>query len=175
MSFKTLEEFYKFIKYLEELDCSKENLFKLKNFLKFSPNKFARKLGIDEIMFQKEFNQIKKRIHRKYLYDKEVYNLSKLNPNKKTITHMGTFGDDFASIRLEAMPCICIKDLMKKGEAKFYKTIKYLYYLLSKDGYIISKNHIVLSEHEHKIYLTEKEFEEHFLDLREYKLKQLLD
>lgn len=61
MLFNSKEEFYNYIEYLKALPINEASIFKIRNFLKFSPNKFARKIEINEEDFQREFNQIKNR------------------------------------------------------------------------------------------------------------------
>ena len=182
MSFETLEQFYEYVRYLEQIEPTEENILKLRNFMKLSPNKFARKLRIDDMSFQKEYNEIKGKIHRKYIYDKEYVKLVSHNPKSGYTTHWahsgvgrshhGSYYNNLQPKTVVTIPCICIKDYMKMGEPKFYKNIKYLYYHFDDFGI---KNHFVLTSKDIKKDFTKQEFDEHFLDLREYKLKQLLD
>ena len=58
--FKNIEEVLEYIVYLNNLSITKGNLVPFKNFLKFSPEKLAKKFELDELSLVKDFNQYKK-------------------------------------------------------------------------------------------------------------------
>jgi hypothetical protein len=68
--------------------------------------------------------------------------------------------------------CVCKKFFQIKSNAKFYPTITYLYCEL--EGFFPNENLVVFAENQ-KVYITEDEFNENFIDLREYKINSIIN
>jgi hypothetical protein len=171
MLFKDLEEFYKKVEEVSKFEPTKENVDYLKNFLRFSPNRFARKLGIDEIEFQKKFNSLKPKLGKKLTYMRNVLKLSKYSPTPK-ILEAYIYENDILNIKeVSTTVCICKKDFRIDKRIHFYKGINYLYAKTFKD----IKEYMVFDEDERiNIELNKKTFLEHFVDAREFKINQIL-
>lgn len=169
MLFNNLDEFYKKLEEVSKFEPTKENVDYLKNFLRFSPNRFARKLGIDEIEFQKKFNSLKPKLVRKLTYMRNVLKLSKYNPTPK-MADIYLHEDGILNFKKSnVIVCICKKDFRSNKGLYFYKTIKYLYTIKQNNIYI------VIFENERSfVQLNKKTFLEHFVDMREFKINQIL-
>lgn len=167
--FKSIEEVLQYVNYLIKIDnndISIENIEQFNKFLKFSPEKMARRFELDELDVVKEFNQYKKEINKKLIIYKKVKELK----NKKIIP----FGFNYSKQIYDTKVSFCEKFFEIKYEHKttrFYPTIKYLYVKLD-DNVVLFPNNNYQST---KLYMTYKEFDEHFIDMREYKINQILD
>lgn len=98
------------INYLKELPITDDSILKIRNFLRFSPNKFARKLGINEEDFQRKFNQIKKPLHLKSLYFNRILTLRDYRPELDSFYKYFNLGgkiDKWKEIELKRNMCIC--------------------------------------------------------------------
>jgi hypothetical protein len=65
-SFKSIEEFNNYFKYLIELKTD-DNISELKNFLRISPERIAKYLDINVMKFVKQVNINKKQVHNKLI------------------------------------------------------------------------------------------------------------
>ena len=99
----------------------------------------------------------KKKIHKKIIIYNKVRQLKKVKLNPFTFHYSG--------VAHKTKPCMCSKLFESKFKHRtftFYPEVKYLYVEL--DEMIV-----LFPRREHiKLYSTKKEFNEHFLDMREY-------
>lgn len=169
MSFNSEEELYDYIQHLETLPINQESVFEIQNFLKFSPNKFARKLKIDEEEFQKKFNQLKKPLHLKSLTYKKILKLKDYRPElgiyDKLLNVTSWDLKNWEKIQLKKNMCICKKNL--KDDLCFYESIFYSY---CEFGYII----MVFNENNTILEISPKKFNEYFIDYREWVINNIL-
>jgi hypothetical protein len=171
MLFNNEDEFFKHVEYLKTLTISEDSIFKIKNFLKFSPNKFARKIGIDEEEFQKEFNQIKKPLHLKLLYYKKVISLRDYRPElgifEKFINLGRKWDSDWVKVQLRKSMCVCIKSFKRHGDPTFYETIYYSYCQYEYE-------YILFDSNDKSIELNSDEFNHYFIDYRDWAIGKIL-
>ncbi len=171
MLFNNEDEFFKHVEYLKTLTISEDSIFKIKNFLKFSPNKFARKIGIDEEEFQRKFNQIKKPLHLKLLYYKKVISLRDYRPElgifEKFINLGKKWDSDWIKVEIRKSMCVCIKSFKRHGDPTFYETIYYSYCLYDDRYFLFDSN-------DRSIELNSDEFNQHFIDYRDWAIDKIL-
>jgi hypothetical protein len=169
MLFNSKEEFYQYVDYLNNLNISQESIFKIHNFLKFSPNKFARKIEINEEDFQKEFNQIKKPLHLKCLTFKKITKLKDYRPElgiySKFLKPTTWDIQKWEKIDLVKSMCICKKNL--KDNLCFYETIYYSYCVNDNIFYVFSENNSILE-------MDINIFNQHFIDYREWVIDSIV-
>lgn len=169
MSFNSEKELYDYIQHLETLPINQESVFEIHNFLKFSPNKFARKLKIDEEQFQKKFNQLKKPLHLKCLTYKKILKLKDYRPElgiyDKFLRATSWDLKNWEKIQLKKNMCICKKNL--KDDLCFYESIFYSY---CEFGHII----MVFNENNTILEISPKKFNEYFIDYREWIINNIL-
>lgn len=163
--FKNIEEVLEYIGYLNNLSITKGNLVSFKNFLKFSPEKLAKKFELDKLSLVKDFNQYKKEIHKRVIIYEKVKSLKKNNPEPFKFH----FGGDIYMTKVS----VCenyFETKYKSRTIKFYPGVKYLYVML-KTEFILFPNE---NDTRKKLFLTENEFNNYFLDMREFKINQIL-
>ena len=83
----TLDEYNSLYEKLLKTKITETNLVEFHKFTRFSPEKFSKKLGIDELEFIKKCNSDKKEIHNKILGWKRIKNLKGYNPKSTLITN----------------------------------------------------------------------------------------
>lgn len=171
MLFNSKEEFYQYVDYLNSLPVDEDSVFKIRNFLKFSPNKFARKIGINEEEFQREFNQLKKPIHLKSLLYKKILSLRDWRPKLGTFKTFIDLGkdkiSDWTNVEIVKSMCVCLQTFKKHGEPTFYETIYYSYSQYNDNFFIFDTNDRVLE-------LSIDEFNKYFQDYRDWVLGRIL-
>jgi hypothetical protein len=171
MLFNSKEDFYDYNEYLKTLPISEDSVFKIRNFLKFSPNKFARKIGINEEEFQKEFNQLKKPLHLKLLYYKKIISLKDYRPELgifEKFINLGSGKESYwVKVELRKSMCICIESFKRHGDPTFYETIYYSYCLYDNRYFLFDSN-------DRSIELNSNEFNHYFIDYRDWAIGKIL-
>ena len=161
--FKNIEEVLEYIVYLNNLSITKGNLVPFKKFLKFSPEKLAKKFDLDELSLVKDFNQYKKKIHKRIIIYEKVKYLKKINPEPFKFLYAGDTHITKVSV------CENFFETKYKSKTiKFYPGVKYLYVMSSE--IILFPN----GQAGKRLFLTEDEFNNYFLDMREFKINQIL-
>ena len=160
----SLQELNEWIEKIKNLNVDDDNIDLLNNFIRFSPEKFADKLGLERGLLVKEFDKHKKEVHNKVI----IYNRVKVLKKRK----LESFTFKYNGKPYPTKFCVCTKFLQVKSNAKFYPTITYLYCEL--DGFFPNENLVVFAENQ-KVYITENEFNENFIDLREYKINSIIN
>jgi hypothetical protein len=160
----SLQELNKWIEEIKNLEVNDDTIDELNSFIKFSTEKMADKLQIEREPLVKEFDKHKKEIHNKVI----IYNRVKVLKKRK----LEAFTFKYNGKPYPTKFCICTKFLQVKSNAKFYPTITYLYCEL--DGFFANENLVVFAENQ-KVYITENEFNENFIDLREYKINSIIN
>ncbi len=163
--FTNIGEVFTYIESL--LDIDNEDIIDVESFQKifnFSGERFAKKFNLDELTLVKEFNEYKKKIHKKIIIYNKVKELRKTTPKP--------FNFYYSGVQYKTKTCICSKFFESKYKHRtfsFYPQVKYLYVELDEMIVLFPKlEHI-------KLYSTKKEFNEHFLDMREYKINQIIN
>lgn len=130
----TLEEYNSLYNSLINTKITDSNLLEFHNFTRFSPEKFSRKLGIDELEFTKKCNNNKKEIHNKILGWKRLKKLKGYKPKpKQEIRHSwDRLGKKNIEVTYNFLVCICKKYCKldytySDRKYRFYEDIKYLY------------------------------------------------
>ena len=59
--FNTLDEVNDYYEYLKNIETTEDNIIVLMNFLRYSPERIAKKLNIDILEFVKKFNKYKRK------------------------------------------------------------------------------------------------------------------
>jgi hypothetical protein len=160
----SLQELNQWVEKIKNLDVDDNNIDLLNNFIKFSPEKFADKIGLERESIVKEFDKHKKEIHNKVI----VYNRVKVLKKRKLETFIFKYNGKPYPTKF----CVCKNFFQIKSNAKFYPSITYLYCEL--EGFFPNENLVVFAENQ-KIYITENEFNENFIDLREYKINSIIN
>lgn len=165
VEFKNIEEVVAHIESLLSIDNGDINdIEPFKKIHKLSAEKMAKRFGLDEMKLVKEFNQYKKKINKKVIIYNKVKELKKLNPKPFDFRYSG----DLHKTKV----CICSKFFeakFKHHTFSFYPEVKYLYVELDDSIILFPKQEHI------KLYSTKKEFNEHFLDMREYKINQIIN
>jgi hypothetical protein len=159
----SLQELNEWVEKIKELEVNDNNIDILNNFIRTSPEKIADKLGIERLPLVKEFDKHKKEIHNKII----IYNRVKVLKKRK----LETFNFKYNGKSYATKFCICTKFFQIKSNAKFYPSITYLYCEL--EGFFANENLVVFAENQ-KVYITEGEFNEYFIDMREYKINSII-
>lgn len=172
MSFDSEDEFYKYIEYLKELPMSQDSVLEINNFLRFSPNKFARKININEEDFQRKFNQLKKPLHLKSLYYKRIIKLRDYRPELGVFEKFMNLGrrkwdPDWVKFELRKSMCVCIKSFKRHGYPTFYETIYYSYCQYEYE-------YILFDTDGSNIELLSDDFDQHFIDYRDWTIGKIL-
>jgi len=163
--FKNIEDVVTHIESLLQID--NEDITNIKEYhkiFKFSAEKLANKFELDEMKLVKEFNQYKKQIYKKIIIFEKVKELKKKTPTPFNFYYNG--------IQYKTKICMCSKFFeakFKHHTFSFYPQVKYLYVELDDTIVLFPKQEHI------KLYSTKKEFNEHFLDMREYKINQIIN
>lgn len=158
----TLEEFNSWFDRLSSEPVNKSTKDEMDKFGRFSPEKFAKANNLDEETFVKEVNGYKKIIHNKLLCANRVDKLKKYKPDLTPIK--------YGTISIQPRICVCRKFFFSSGQYskfRFYETIKYHY--INRD-----ETMIVFNERRGSVHMTYSEFDEHFDDIRDVLIDQIL-
>lgn len=160
----SLQELNEWVERIKNLEVNDDNIELLNKFIRTSPEKIADKLGIERVSLVKEFDKHKKEIHNKVIIHNRIKQLKKRKLDPFTFYYNGKpYPTKF---------CICTNFLEVKSNAKFYPSIKYLYCEL--EGFLPNEDLVVFAENQ-KVYITEEEFNENFIDLREYNINLIIN
>jgi hypothetical protein len=166
VEFKNIEEVVTHINYLLQIDNKYiTDIEPFQKIFKLSAERFAKRFSLDKMTLVKEFNQYKKKIHKKIIIYNRVKKLKKVKLSQFTFYYSG--------VGYKTKNCICYKLFESKFKNRtftFYPEIEYLY--IELDNIIVLFPRI---EHIKQLYSTKKEFNEHFLDMREYKINQIIN
>lgn len=163
--FKNIDEV---ISYIESLiNRNNEDIIDIEEYhkiFKFSAEKLARRFNLDETKLVTDFNQYKKQIYKKIIIFEKVKKLKKINPENIYF--------NYANETYKTRNCVCIdffESKYKHHTFLFYPQVKYLYVELEKTIVLFpdNQNHI-------RLYATKKEFNKHFVDIREFKINQII-
>lgn len=160
----SLQEVNEWIEKIKNLEVNDDNINILNNFIRVSPEKIADRLSIERGPLVKEFDKHKKEIHNKVI----IYNRVKVLKKRKLEAFIFKYNGKPYPTKF----CVCKKFFEIKSNAKFYPTITYLYCEL--EGFLPNENLVVFAENQ-KVYITEDEFNENFIDLREYKINSIIN
>lgn len=173
----TLEEYDQLFNKLLYTKITTSNLEEFQKFIRFSPEKFSEKLGIDKQGFIKKCNSDKREIHNKILGWNKIKKLKKYKPINKVATrsYWNRLDKKWDHIALSFRVCICQKYIVLNmslgSKYRFYEDIKYIYcYDPMYDNRIILVNH----DESFEFKLTIKEFNEHFIDWRDHLISDIL-
>ena len=162
--FEKLEDLYDYVSYIKDIQVTDATIKEIASFSRISPERLARKFDLNEKDFVKKFNKIKKEINFKLLIHNNIKNLRKRKIEKVYLTTNNKV--------LSSKSCVCTRFFEVRFQSKnirFYPSIEYQY--INGDGLLIYTE----SKHLNKLYLTTDEFNQHFLDIREYKINQILE
>ncbi len=166
--FKKIEDVLDYIQTLlhidnkDIIDIDIDNFSKIK---KLSPEKIAKRFNLDELTLVKEFNQYKKQINKKIIIYNKVKKLKDVEPIPFTFNYSGN--------KYKTKISVCYKLFEVKYRHHlftFYPQVKYLYVELNEENIILFNDSNYL-----RLYSTTKEFNEHFIDSREYKINQIIN
>lgn len=166
----TLEDYNKWIEMLKNVEIRKSNTDLFDMVFKFSPDKFAKSKGLDIESFVKQFQKERKIIHHRLIDFKKIQALKK----RKVKTEKYTTGGKTYDARV----CVCIKrfkneEQRARNSYDFYETIQYNYVIVY-DSFFGKDDAIIFDDKGKRVYSTITEFNKHFIDIREYKIDQLL-
>ena len=162
--FKNIEDVEAHIESLLQIDNKDiTDIEPFQKIFKLSGERFAKRFDLDKMKLVKEFNQYKKKIHKKIIIYNKVKQLRKVKLNTLIFHYSG--------IGYKTKKCVCFKFFESKFKHRtfsFYPEVQYLYVELDDTIVLFPRcEHI-------KLYSTKKEFNEHFLDMREYKINQII-
>lgn len=164
--FNALDDLFDYVDYIRNMTTNDSSIVEIASFSRISPERLARKFDLNEKDFVKKFNKIKKEINFKLLMHNNIKNLRKRKIEKVYLTINNKV--------LSSKSCVCTRFFEVRFQSKnirFYPSIEYQY--INGDGLLIYTCNE--SKHLNKLYLTTDEFNQHFLDIREYKINQILD
>lgn len=160
----SLDELNEWIRKIKNLEVNDNNTYVFNDFIRLSPEKIADKLKVEKSYLIREFNKHKKEIHRKLIIHKRI----KVLKERK----LDTFNFNYNNKIYKTKFCVCKKFLQIKSNAKFYPNITYLYCEL--EAFLPNEKLVVFTENQ-KVYITEIEFNGNFIDLREYKINEIIN
>ncbi len=164
--FNSLDDLFDYVDYIRNMTTNDSSIEEIKNFKRISAERISRKFDLNEKDFVKKFNKIKKEVNFKLLMYNNIKKLRRRKIERVYIT--------INNAVLSSKSCICTKffdiNLTSKN-IRFYPSIEYQY--INADGLLIYTCNE--SKHLNKLYLTKDEFNDHFLDIREYKINQVLE
>jgi|LauGreDrversion4_2_1035121.scaffolds.fasta_scaffold15748_3 hypothetical protein len=173
----TLEEYNSLYDSLIKTKITESNLLEFHNFTRFSPEKFARKLGIDELEFTKKCNDNKKEIHNKILGWKRIKKLKGYKPIAKQEIRQrwDRKSGENTKVTYNFLVCICKKYCKLdytygSRKYRFYEDIKYLYCW----DPIYYGMIMVLNDKNEEFRIGVDEFNKHFDDYRDKIINDLL-
>ncbi len=161
-----LEKYIEFLKGLTPVDRESQEFLMLKEFMRFSPEKFARDIGEDEVRFSQSLNRIKGILNKKI---KHIIRIEKMNSILPPINVDIRFQFS-SSANIMRIHCICIKDI-KISSVNFYSGIIYSYYVQNGTYYI---HHRTKSGDSYGQVVACYNFESNFQNWRDWKLNQLI-
>lgn len=155
----SLLELNSWVEQVKSLVVTDDNLNTFDNFMRFSPEKFADKLNIERAPLVKEFDSHKKIIHNKIILYKKVKELKKREVKSSTFYFKGKL--------VNTKICYC-SEVFKIGNAKFYPSIKYLYFYINNELFILVDENRIIT-------LSNKDFSKYFIDKREETINKILN
>lgn len=173
----SLIDLERYIDHLRTLnpDCSDQKEFlMLKDFMKFSPERFAREIGKNEIQFSKTINNIKGELNKKI---RHVIRIEKMNSVLPDIGEVIYNDRNKGFIKSQRTYCVCIKDTVFNSvyPKKFFRGVVYSYFVYN------GKYHVFHRDKPGNIrYGTsqwecdENHFVHHFENFREWKINQIM-
>jgi hypothetical protein len=162
----SLEELNRWINEVKSLEVNDENIDILNNFIRSSPEKIANKLGVEKEFLVKGFQKHKKEVHNKII----IFN--RVNKLKKRKLELVEFR--YNGVSYQTKICVCTKYFKIKSNAKFYPSITYLYCELQLSKSSTNESLVVFAENQ-KVYMTGNEFNENFIDMREFKINSIIN
>jgi hypothetical protein len=146
----------------------------IKDFMKFSPEKFARQIGKNEIQFSKTINSIKGELNKKI---KHVTRIQKMN---SVLPDIGWFpyrlmGGEFVNV--QRTHCICVKENVFNSvyAKKFFRGVVYSYFVYNGKYHVFHRDkpgdiRYGTSQWE----CDDKYFFDHFENFRNWKINQII-
>ena len=180
-SISTLPDLQRYVDYLRTLNPERSDSAEyllLKEFMRFSPEKFAREIGKNEVQFSKTVNNIKGELNKKI---KHVVRIEKMNSILPSVgDHNFTYGRNLGAkpVKVQKTHCICIKDTIFGSfyhRAKFFRGVIYSYFIHGDKYYVINRD----KPGDMKYGISESEYEEghfknHFTNLRDWRINQII-
>lgn len=164
-----LEGYREWMQRLKQEPITDASRKEIEKAMLFSPDRFAKANGLGED-FVKEYQSDRKHIHGRLLDDKKIKQLKKRKVEETTFFYGGR--------QKKARICVCVKTMKNeehraKGGYKFYEGIKYNYAFA--DGFMGEEDVFIFDERGMKVYTTPSAFNDHFVDIREHLIDQILD
>ena len=168
------------IKSLDPDSTSHPHYVDMVNFMKSSPEKISRKIGINQIKVSKKIKEAKREVHSK-LRKIDIKDKLNLNIPKNTtiqywfrtppISGLQVFpGESVVSINLTN--CICLNKWKGVSSFTFFRGAIYNYGILDSGDYILVHRHYH-GIREYKLEVSSDDFNRHFMDLREWKINSI--
>ena len=167
----TLEEYRIWIEDLKKVPITGGSKKEIEKAMRFSPERFARSKGIGEQEFSDEYRADRKILHARLLDHEKIAKLKKRKVGELPFMYGGH--------RKIARVCVCVKTMQNEEQRafrsryKFYEGVKYNYSYA--DGFMGEQDVFIFDERGGKVYTTPEAFEEHFVDIREHIINQILD
>jgi hypothetical protein len=167
----TLEEYRIWIEDLKKVPITEASRKEIEKAMRFSPERFARSKGIGEQEFSDEYRADRRILHTRLLDHEKIAKLKKRKVEELPFMYGGH--------RKIARVCVCIKKMQNEEQRafrsryKFYEGVKYNYSYA--DGFMGEQDVFIFDERGGKVYTTPEAFEEHFIDIREHIINQILD
>jgi hypothetical protein len=174
----TLDEYNSLYERLIKTKLEESNLEEFNKFMRFSPEKFSKKIGIEELEFVKKCNADKKEIHNKILGWKRIKKLKGYKPvAKQEIRRLWDrkVGENI-KVTYNFLVCICTKYCKLdynwgSRKYRFYEDIKYLYCW----DPIYHEMIIVLNDKNEEFRIGVDEFNKYFNDYRDQIISDILN
>ncbi len=170
------------IKSLDPDSTSHPHYVDMINFMKSSPEKISKKIGINQIKVSKKIKEAKREVHSKLrqidIKDKLNLNIPK-NTTIKYWLRLTSAMRQGESVSINLTNCICL-DKFKLEESSgrksslftFFKGAIYSYGILDSGDYILVHRHYN-GIGDSKIEISSNDFHIHFMDLREWKINSI--
>jgi hypothetical protein len=155
------------------------------DFMKLSPEKIFRKIGINQIKISRKIKDTKRQVHSKL---RQIDIKDRLNldiPTNTTIKYwprLTSATQQGESVSINLTNCICLdkcklEESSGKGKSSsftFFKGAIYNYGILNSDDYILVHRHYH-GIRDYKMEISSDDFHIYFMDLREWKINSILN
>jgi hypothetical protein len=178
---RSVGELGKYIDYLRSVNPDHPDhpeYLLLKEFMRFSPEKFAREVDKNEIQFSKEINNIKGELNKKLKHVIRIKKMNSILPEVGLYEFSPRYGlppGTITRLKVVKLHCIAIQDSVVNlyRPLKFFRGVIYSYFTFENRYYLFHRDKpggfTVELESQNGEF-----FKKNFVDMREWKIDQIM-